>query len=128
MADEKRNADRYQLKVNTFVTCGRDYTCVGTVNDISSGGFSFEHICRESDLKAPVCSADIFLFGNEYYISDVSCRIVYDRPVKTFNVFDTPFTSMRCGVEFLDLTLDQRSKIDYFITTYTAEKIPPVQQ
>lgn len=125
---DKRNDDRYRLKVNTFVTCGKEYTCVGTVKDISKGGFSFEHICRDSDGKAAMCSADIFLFGNAYYISNVPCRLIYDLPIKTFNVFDTPFTSIRCGVRFLDLTAEQRSKLEYFITNYTSEKILPLQQ
>ena len=126
MGIEKRKNIRFLVQDNVIVALRNRFTKIGKVKDISIGGLSFEHIYDENSNREP-SKRDIFLFVNEFCLSKVPCRIVYDIPVCTPNGYEEitiRLTTKRCGVQFETLSEDQTAQLDFFLKTYIKGTAP----
>ncbi|MEI6126463.1 MAG: hypothetical protein WCQ99_07920 [Pseudomonadota bacterium] len=119
MSNEQRESIRCLTKKDAFAALGGGMTMVGQINDISHGGLAFEHLVNLDCKKSSFSEVDIFLRGHDFYLSDVACMKVYDKPVNTANVFYSQFITKRCGVKFGLLTDKQRVQLEYFLKNHT---------
>ena len=121
MSIEQRDFKRLLPKDNTFAVLGRGATKVGKVKDISKGGSSFEYITNIDLKDSNPKEIDIFLTGEEFYLADLECNIVYDVQVNTGNIFSSPFITRRCGLKFGFLSENQMRQLEYFLKIHTLE-------
>jgi hypothetical protein len=126
MGTEQRKNVRFLVRDNVIVALRNHSTKIGKVKDISKGGLSFEHIYEEDPAWEPP-KKDIFLWVNEFRISRVPCRVVYDIPVPTpseYQLLTIQLITRRCGVQFEALSEDQVAQLDFFLETYTKGTAP----
>jgi hypothetical protein len=116
---EQREYVRLLPKNNSFAALGRDVTKIGKIKDISMGGSSFEYIIHVDLKQNTARELDIFLTGDDFYLADLPCTVVYDVPVNTGNVFTSPFITKRCGIKFDLLPEDQMALLEYFLQKHT---------
>ena len=126
MGTEQRKNGRFLVQEDVIVALRNGLTKIGKVKDVSMGGLSFEHIYDEN-LNNELFKGSIFLFMNEFCISKVPCRVVYDIPVRTpneYQAFTLHFITRRCGVQFETLQEDQETQLEFFLKIYTKGTAP----
>ncbi len=126
MKPEQSNDARFLVKDGVFVEFRNHFIKMGKAKDISKGGLSFEHVYEDDITRDPLKGA-VSLWVNEFRISKVSCRVVYDislpKPPE-YQLLTIQFDTRRCGVQFDELSDDQMAQLDFFLRTYT-EGIAP---
>lgn len=126
MGTEQRKNIRFLVKDNIIVALRNGSTKIGKVKDISMGGLSFEHIYDEP-LNLEPLKREVFLWVNEFSLSKIACRVVYDIPMGTppeYKSLPIHFITRRCGVQFETLSEDQSTQLDFFLKTYTKGTAP----
>jgi len=118
MGYDQRQHTRFLPTDNAFAALGSEYTIVGNIKDISKGGIAFSYITDENQYLEPSQKIEIFLFGNNFNLSEMPCTIVYDTTARVFKT-DRQFINKRCGVQFGVLTENQSGQLGYFIENYT---------
>jgi len=121
MRPDQRKNPRFLVQGDVIAALRDGFTKIGKVKDISIGGLSFEHIQDETSNQESF-ERNIFLLVNEFCLSKVPCRVVYDIPLHTpdeYQAFLIQFITRRCGVKFGALSEDQRTLLDSFLKTYT---------
>jgi hypothetical protein len=121
MEAEQRNNIRFIAQDNVIVALRNSSTKIGEVKDISKGGLSFEHTYQE-DLNREPSKKGILLWTNGFWMSTVSCRVVYDIPIPTpaeYESLTIRLITRRCGIQFEALSEDQMAQLDFFLNTYT---------
>lgn len=116
---ERRKNTRFLVQDDVIAVLQNGSTKVGQVRDISIGGLSFDHIYDENLSRGPF-RRDIVLLTNEFCISRVPCRVVYDIPVPKPTEYQSlfiGFTTRRCGIQFDALSDDQLAQLDSFLKT-----------
>ncbi len=114
-ADQRQN-ERFQVREGAFVLLGPDSTKLGRVIDISMGGLSFSHMGKARP-PSDLVELDVFLIDADFYLEMIPFQVVSD--FKTRHNPLSPITMRRCGVQFKELTYDQRSQLEHFIQNYT---------
>ncbi|MEW6375091.1 MAG: PilZ domain-containing protein [Thermodesulfobacteriota bacterium] len=125
MEIEKRKNIRFLVQDNVILALQNGFNRVGKVKDISMGGLSFEHIYDE-DLNWVDSRKNISLWVNEFNLSKIPCRIVYDIPLQIPPEYDSltiHLPTRRCGLQFEALTEHQIAQLDFFLTTYTKGRV-----
>jgi hypothetical protein len=123
MENEKRRSKRFLVRADVVVVLRHRSPKIGKVRDIGMGGLSFEHI-HAQDLNTESSERDISLWVNDFSMSDLPCRIVYDIPISSLREHDFPtilFKKRRCGVKFETLTENQIAQLDFFLKTRTKQ-------
>ncbi len=126
MGTEQRKNIRFLVEDNIIVALRNGSTKIGKVKDISMGGLSFEHIYDENSIQNSF-KGYIFLWVNEFNMSKVPCRVVYDISVSIPNeyyAFTIHFITRRCGLQFEALSEDQKTQLDFLLKTYTQGAAP----
>src|SRR4030042_2246125 len=126
MGTEQRKNIRFLVKNNIIVALRNGSTKIGKVKDISMGGLSFEHIYDEP-LNLEPLKREVFLWVNEFSLSKIACRVVYDIPMGTppeYKSLHIHFITRRCGVQFETLSEDQSTQLDFFLKTCTTGTAP----
>ena len=121
MGTEQRKNIRFLVEDNIIVALRNGTTKIGKGKDISMGGLSFEHIYDEH-LNLEPLKREVFLWVNEFSLSKIACRVVYDIPIGTspeYGSLPIHFITRRCGVQFETPSEDQRTQLDFFLKTYT---------
>jgi hypothetical protein len=121
MKIDRRKNIRFLVQDDVIAVLQNGSIKIGQVKDISIGGLSFDHIYDENLRQEPF-KRDIVLLANEFYLSKVPCRVVYDIPVPTpieYQSLIIGLTTRRCGIQFETLSEDQISQLDSFLKTYT---------
>lgn len=114
---ERRKHKRFQVDNGAFVILGSHHDKSGRIIDISMGGLAFRYL---TPVKRPNGSyLAIVLPETNFYLDEVPAKTISD-----FELADKlPTNSMtvrRCGVQFVNLTDNQQSQIEFFINNYTA--------
>lgn len=120
MTHEKRKYPRIVPGINVFAALGYGNTFAGKINEISTGGLSFEHIVSFDKKMTFPNAIDIFVPETSFYLSDLPCTKVYDMPLHQENSFTAPFVLKRCGVAFYGLSSHQMHELDNFLQYHTA--------
>lgn len=124
MQSEKRQYPRFVPVRDVFAALGRGITRVGKVRDISMNGSSFEYIVHADIEQKTAREIDIFIPGEEFYLADIPCKIIYDMPINKDNTFTAPFIPKRCGIQFEVLTEHQKEMLEYFLSIFTSRPQP----
>jgi hypothetical protein len=114
MPPERRKHPRYIPRKAAYVVAKPHFQRVGRIKEISMGSLSFEYLAQGGKAQAwdPV---DIFLSEPFFYLPEIPCRVAYDIVVDEDMQLPHGFALRRCGVQFIDLTLEHQSKLAYFL-------------
>ena len=126
MAAERRKYTRFSVSDNAFAALEPGFDKVGKIKDISVLGLAFEYITDEvADID--VSRVDIFLRGEDFFISKIPCKVVYDISLETpgANQFSpNGLMHKRCGLAFERLPNTEKSMIEQFIEAHTTGLAP----
>ena len=122
MGVERRKFIRFLVQDNTFATLGSVFYKVGKVNDISIKGLSFSYLSEniETGSNSDSSRVDIFLSKNNFYITNVPCKIVYDIP-NHISSKNHSVMMYRCGLYFGKLSKIQLKLLSIFIKKHATE-------
>ena len=124
---ERRRNPRYLVKGDLIASLYNRKEKEGKVEDISMGGLSFEHVPpvneKRSNQESPVGNLSLRM-GDDFSLSEVSCRIIYDTPVQViqsskYRKFPVDSKARRCGVQFQMFSDDQNRQLELFLKTNT---------
>jgi hypothetical protein len=114
---ERRKDKRYNLQGGTFAALPSNYL-VGQVKNISRRGLAFTYIdLGNQTVNRPVM--EIFSKENEFYLREVPFKIVSKTEVRDHISFSS-IRMKQIGGEFVDLTENQISQLDYFLQNVAA--------
>ena len=125
MVAEQRKYTRYAAADNAFAALEPGFNRVGRIQDISIMGLAFEYLTDEvADFK--VSKVDIFVSGEDFFISKIPCKVVYDISLETSGANQSPTGLMhkRCGLAFESLPNTEKSMIEQFIEAHTTGLAP----
>ena len=124
MVAEHRKYTRFSVPDNAYAALGPTFTMVGKIKDISMAGLALEYL-TDTVSEFENSNVEIFLRGEEFHISKIPCKLIYDIPLNsTANNQILPYGLMRkrCGVQFENLSKIYRKQLERFIETYTTGK------
>jgi hypothetical protein len=113
---ERRKHRRFQAWNGAFVAIGPYSLKLGQIVNMSMGGLAFRYIGSRKPSRMKT-ESKIFV-DNGFFLDDVPLETVSDCEAK-----QGPFASLvmrKSGVQFGELTHDQKSRLEYFIHNYTA--------
>ena len=113
---ERRKFTRYRTQDDAYAALRGTSTKVGKINDISLNGLAFKYLANKVCDETFNC-VDIFLSGNGFHLSDVSCAVVCDEEDCVYDSHG--ITLYRCGLKFVGLNEEQGDKLEFFINNYT---------
>ena len=116
MATERRKFKRLLPQDLTFAVFRPHFSNLGKVKDISKDGLALEYVLNETKITG-LSEIDIFLSGHPFYMHRIPSKIIYDREIDEES---RSVKTMRCGLQFGDLTPTQKSQIEYFLQNYTS--------
>lgn len=114
---ERRRHKRFQVTTGSCAYCRSYPGKVGQIIDVSRRGLALSYVTNKDQPFSPL-ELDIVLPDGSVYLNKLPCRTISD--------FDTDdgttikFATRRCGVEFGNLTDDQKFALNHFIQHYTA--------
>jgi len=118
---EKRKHPRFQAQYGAYAALLPDAMVLGPIINISSGGLAFQYFNNDKSRKKTAAELAIFISGSEYYLGSVPFKTISDYVLVNENPFSS--ISMRvCGIQFGDLTDEQKERIDYFIKEHAQKK------
>jgi c-di-GMP-binding flagellar brake protein YcgR len=123
MGTERRQHPRVLPRAHASAALGPVSPTVGRITDISQGGLAFEYIPNGETLSQAPPTLDIFLLDDDFYLSDVSCRVVYDVPVQRESggfKLGLHLETRRCGVRFQDVDDDLAQQLKQFLRLHTS--------
>jgi hypothetical protein len=120
---ERRRTPRYLVKDDLIASLHNGKIKLGKVKDISMGGLSFEHTepVNEKRSNQESLERNLYLWMDEFSLSRVPCRIIYDNPVMKF-LLDSK--TRRCGVQFQTLSNNQNRHLELFLKTHPKGILP----
>ncbi|MCJ7616040.1 MAG: hypothetical protein MUO43_05835 [Desulfobacterales bacterium] len=128
---DKRKYNRFLAQDDAFAALG--FSAVGKVKDISMGGLAFgyidfsensDQISSHRDAFEPL-RLSILLSKNNFYLSDVPCKIIYDINALVSDSSQNFITSLNhrfCGVKFGTLSEDITAKLELFLNKHATEQ------
>ncbi len=128
MSIDKRKYNRFLAQDDAFAALG--FRTVGKVKDISMGGLAFEYldlsessdqVSSHRDTFEPL-PLTIFLSKNDFHLSDVPCKTIYDINAPGSDSGQEFIASLKhrlCGVKFGTLSEDIMAKLELFLKNHT---------
>jgi len=124
--EERREFKRYEGRDNNipFVAVRPAFTKIGALKDASLGGLGFKYALMEGQEplsgKETLVNIDLFLSNNGFYLPGLKCKLAYDKLVENDSwSFTTGMQFRQCGLEFGEITQEQKEQIDVFLKHYT---------
>lgn len=124
MTTAKKNVDRrkhkrFQVQDVSFAALRPNYHKIGQIIDMSTDGLAFRYL---ADVESPETSfaLDIFLASRAFHLSGLPFKIIYD--VETNELRLSSIKTRRSGLQFGELTFEQKSQLEYFIRNYSARE------
>jgi hypothetical protein len=119
---ERRKDKRFEAPAGLFVAFKPHDARLGEIIDISMGGLAFRYLATKK-LSNGSYKLKIFLTEGDFYLHDLRFETVTD--FGTFQIPHTSITMRRSGLQFGELTPDQRAQLKHFIHNHTAGPKPP---
>ncbi len=114
--DERRQQKRFKAQEGAFAALVAQDSRLGQIKDISIRGLSFRYIDGNEKLEAN--ELKIILGEEGLYLDNVPFKKISDFEIKSEFSFST--VKMRqIGLEFGELTTDQKLQLDRFIQYHT---------
>jgi hypothetical protein len=122
MGVERRKYVRFLAQDNTFAALRIGFKKVGKIDDISINGLAFSYLSETVGVGSDrhLTQVDIFTSGNNFHLSNVPCKIVYDIQDPTSGKY-TGLMMCRCGLKFNEPTKSQSEQLELFIKNHTTE-------
>jgi hypothetical protein len=114
---ERRKHARFRVPKDACVALRSDYLRFAQIERVSMDGLEFCYVADNGPVSEPF-ELDIFLAGSAFYLYKVPFNTISDYERGN----DTPFPWLpvrRCGVQFGELTPNQKNMLEYFIHNYT---------
>jgi len=119
MGTERRKFTRFLVPENVYAALGPSFSKVGRIKDLSIGGLAIEYL-TDGDFALGNSHVDIFIRGEEFYLSKLPCKIVYDVPIESSaNSKVSELTRKRCGVQFHRFTNGLTKRLEGFLKVGT---------
>ena len=122
MVAEKRKYVRFLAEPNTYAALGSSFTKIGKIRDISMGGVAFEYYSGSEDLNQYDSTVTIFITVNNFYLENIPCQMIYDRPKCGSNkatALNSNYKVRRCGIQFMTMSENKRQRLEYFLNNQT---------
>ncbi|MFP7754851.1 PilZ domain-containing protein [Thermodesulfobacteriota bacterium B35] len=107
---ERRRHRRYRVKEGALAFLG---TVPGSISDISEGGLAVHYVVFEKQ-PGDELQLDIFFGRDDFYLTDLPGRKVSEADSTPGTTFSR-IRVRRMGVQFGELTSEQKSRLRYFI-------------
>ena len=115
---ERRRLKRFKVKEGAFAALMPDSNKLGQILDLGKGGLSFLYI-DTGEAADGSTELDIYVAGNEFYLSKLPVHIVSDVRVPN-KIPINPIVMRRQGVQFGEMMPEQTSSLDSFMRLYTS--------
>lgn len=109
---DRRKHKRFKVPADAFAIVKDPCFKLGQIADMSLGGISFYYISGKEFSRN--IEVDILLADDDFYIDNLPVSIVSDINVHLNESLDKR-AFKRCGLQFEELTSQQRSKLSCFI-------------
>jgi len=115
---ERRKYRRYKVTADAYAVTGPEAAKLGQIKDISMGGLAFNYLADEG--RSQSCDAlDIITRQCSMRIEHLPVKTISDFELAPKNVFST-VKLRQLGVQFGELTPDQRSQLQHLLKTHTS--------
>ena len=119
MENERRKFTRFLVPENVYAALGPSFSKVGRIKDLGIGGLAIEYITDEDSVPGN-SHVDIFSREEEFYLSKLPCKIVYDDPIEPCaGPQVSGLTRKHCGVQFYRFTSRLRKRLEGFLKVGT---------
>ena len=120
VSDERRQQKRFKAQEGAFAALGAQDNRLGQIKDISIQGLSFRYIDGNETLEN-ANELKIILGDQGLYLDNLPFKKISDFEIKSEFSFST--VKMRqIGLEFGELTAEQKMRLDRFIQYHTINK------
>jgi hypothetical protein len=123
MSVERRNHERLEVQDGAFAIPSLEIGAVGQIVNISQGGLAFSYVGSQNRSKESPALKISFRDGS-FAIYRVPAKTVWDRPIPQAYSLDV-ITLRQCGVQFGELTEEQKFDLKCFIKNYTSPPEKP---
>jgi len=113
---DRRKHQRFKAREGLFAAL-EPSNAVGAITDISEGGLAVQYALYDRFSEAP-SEVTIVSSSDRFHLKELPCRTVSDFCIKE----GVPFSSIlvrRFGLQFKDLSKEQKSQLDYCLKNYT---------
>jgi hypothetical protein len=114
---ERRKHRRFKVHNGAFAALSYRFTTLGRIADISRGGLSFRYVASK-DQSNGSRELKIFLTDGSFCFDKVPSTRIWDLAIPNEFSFGS-ITIRQCGVQFQDMTGNQKSDLEYFIQNCT---------
>jgi len=119
MSVERRKYKRFLTQHKTFAKLKGVFNKVGKVNDIGIKGLGFSYLSESIGTNSSSVSSRVDIYRkNEFYLTNVHCKVVYDIPDPKSDK-NHGIITRRCGLHFGELTKIQSELLELFLKNYT---------
>ena len=99
---------------------------LGPIINISQGGLAFRYVASQ-DRSRESSALKILLSDGSFSMHRVPAQAVWDRPIP--RAYSLGLITLRqCGVQFVELTEEQRLDLKCFFKKYTSPPEKPIEQ
>jgi len=126
MPAEQRMHERLAVKDGALAAFSRFDGCsfckVGDIVDISLAGLSY---CYLKETEPTPESTQLEIFGYKeprLHLQKIPCKVIYESNLRDPFGLGLGTRTIRCGLEFGDLSPKQRSQLELFIENYAASQ------
>lgn len=113
---ERRVHPRHSVRDDKIEVFGREANVIGKLENISTAGLAFYYTPRKGQ-KTEAETIDIMATGPaRFYLSGLSCRIVYDISALDEDHTFTGAETRLCGVEFV--RLENNLQLSFFLRNF----------
>jgi hypothetical protein len=111
----RRSHQRYEFKEGVFIALRPDFNRLGSLKDISRTGLGFEYFpCEDANCLLGDVHVDIFCQENNYLLSRIPCKLIYDLPLDPKN----GSSPRRCGLQFANLSNHEIKQISLLMQNH----------
>ena len=119
MSVEQRKYIRFLTQDKAFATLKGVFSKVGIINDIGIKGLSFSYLSNSVETGSGSVSSRVDIYRkNEFYLTNVRCKVVYDIPDPKSDK-NHGIITRRCGLHFGELTKIQSELLELFLKNYS---------
>jgi hypothetical protein len=117
---DRRLSERYRVKDGIFAVLVANKDKLGQIEDISLRGLSFRYVNNDKYSKEPG-ELKIIVAGCGLYMDKLAIETISDFEIKGgFSI--SPLKLRQTGVKFIDLSPEQRRRIEAFIRKHAVGK------
>ena len=110
---ERRKHKRFRVQNGSFAALCSQFSILGQIIDISTGGLSFRYVASAERSKES-SHLSILLTDGSFRFDNIPFEAVWDTPMPREFSFGA-ITLRQCGVQFGELTHGQKLDLQYFI-------------